>query len=205
MCNVRPYVTDEYDIIFCPNWCYMRKCIMSDHTRIWYVFCPKICYTCSDVICPNICYARNYDVLFPYLYNIRKCVMSKPMLDTKIWLLVSELMLHAKCIMSEYEIISSKLIVKYENVFCRNICHTRICDFFFPSLCYIRKYKTLERMLHAQIWWLVSELILQTKMYSVRTHVTHKNMMSRVRTYVTYNMCSVRTYATDYEIFFCPN
>ena len=34
-----------------------------------------------------------------------------------------------------------------------------------------------------------------TKMYEARTHVALENM-SRVRTYVTYNMCNVQTYIT---------
>ena len=40
-------------------------------------------------------------------------------------------------------------------------------------------------------------------MCNVRTHVTHENMMFRVRTYVTSKMCNVRTYAAhEYEIIF---
>ena len=40
----------------------------------------------------------------------------------------------------------------------------------------------------------------------IRTHVAHENMMSRVRTYLTYKMCNVRTYVThECAIIFCPN
>ena len=63
-----------------------------------------------------------------------------------------------------------------------------------------------EFMLHTQmkIWCLMSKCISHTKMCNVRSHVTHKNIMSRVRTYVTSKTCNIRTYAT-HEIIFCPN
>ena len=38
----------------------------------------------------------------------------------------------------------------------------------------------------------------------VQIYIVHENMMSRVRTYVTFNMCYVRTYAT-HEYGFCRN
>ena len=61
-------------------------------------------------------------------------------------------------------------------------------------------------MLHTNIWCLVSELILHAKMYNVRTHVARENMMSCVRTYVTYKICNVRTYVTqEYAINICPH
>ena len=56
-------------------------------------------------------------------------------------------------------------------------------------------------MLHTKISYLVSKLILRTKICNVLIYVTHETIMYRVRTYVTSRMCNVRTYATHkYEI-----
>ena len=38
-------------------------------------------------------------------------------------------------------------------------------------------------MLHTKIWRLVSELVYIYEIYNVWTHVSHENIMSRVRTY----------------------
>ena len=49
---------------------------------------------------------------------------------------------------------------------------------------------------------ILSELMLHTKMFIVRTYVTHANMMLRVRTYDTHKMYNVRTYVLHkYEIW----
>ena len=152
--------------------------------------------------------------------------MSEPMLHTKIWCLVSELMLYSKYVMFEYmlhtniRLFSVRTNVTYENLLCPNICYTRIWGVLFPNLCYIPKYNMSEPMLYTKIWCLVSELILHTNMCNVWTNVTHKTMMYCVRTHFTYKcvmsehilhtnmklysvrinvhskMCNVRTYAT---------
>ena len=54
-------------------------------------------------------------------------------------------------------------------------------------------------MLHTNIRCFLSELMLHTKIY-VRTYVTHENMMSGVRTYISYEMCNVRTRVTHENI-----
>ena len=61
MCNVRTYVTHEYEMF-------------SFRTYVTY----------ENIICLNLCYTRKYDVWCPNLYYIRKCVMSEQMLHTNI-------------------------------------------------------------------------------------------------------------------------
>ena len=58
--------------------------------------------------------------------------MSEPMLHTKILYLVSELMLHTKCVMFEHILHTNMTLFSvrtngtYENVLCPNLCYTRI-------------------------------------------------------------------------------
>ena len=73
MCYVRTYATHEYEIIFYPNWWYIRKCVMSGqmlHTNMRFVLSELMLHS--------------------------KIYMSEIMLHTEIWCLVSELTWHTK-------------------------------------------------------------------------------------------------------------
>ena len=51
-------------------------------------------------------------------------------------------------------------------------------------------------------------LFMNRKLFSNQTNVRmlQENMMSGVRTYVTYKTCNVQTYITyEYATIFCPN
>ena len=91
--------------------------VRTRYTRIQAVFCPNLCY-------------------------IQKCTMSEHMLHTKLWCLVSELMIHSKmCDIGTY--------VTHENII-----------------------RTNERMLHTKIWCLESALMSLIKICNVHSSWT---------------------------------
>ena len=124
--------------------------------------------TYDSVIFLNLWYSKEYDVVCPNVCYIRKCVMSEH-------------------ITHEYEMFSVRTHFTWRVVICPIVCYT---------------WNMTSCVLHTNIWCLVSERMINMKICNVRTHVTHENMMSRVRTYVTYTMCNVRTYVPqEYEIW----
>ena len=88
------------------TWCILSKLTLQTkmgNVRTYIIHEYEMYYvTYRNVICTSACYKRKYDVWCPNLYDIRKGVMSEPMLQTKIWCLVSELTVHTKCVMSEH-------------------------------------------------------------------------------------------------------
>ena len=150
-------------------------------------------------------YILHMNMFCPILRYIRTCDMSEPMFRTKIWWLMSDLMLHMKmCNVLTYNIHAYKM------------CSVR--TYGACEKCYVRTYVTHEIFmllvqndvkydnficpnilygwLLTKIWRLLSEHMLHTKMCNVQTHITHGCEMYSVRAYVTYRnvlcpkMCS---------------
>ena len=122
----------------------------------------------------------------------QKCNISEHMLDTEILCIVSELMIYTKMcyvrtyIPHEYELCSAWTYVRYENVICPNLWYTQKYDILCLNLCYIQKCNMSEHMLLTKIWWLVSELMMHTKMCNVWTYVPNEYEICSVRTKDTY-------------------
>ena len=140
--NVRTYFTQEYEM-----W--------SVRTYVTY----------ENVICPNLCFEQIYDVFCPILCYIWKCVMSWHMLHMNIKLVLSELMVHRKHVMSELTLHTKMWY------FSPKWCHTQQCytskptvgyprkyDDFSPSICYLQKCVISEHMLHTNTRCILSEL-----------------------------------------------
>ena len=159
-------------------------------TKIW---CVRSFVTYENVQYLNICYTG-----------------TRNMFCLNLWCILNNLCPNS-CYTRKYYVFSQN-DVTYDNFICPNLCtHANMMYFvqtnvtyengnvrtyitheyelyFCPILCYIQKCNMFERMLQTKIWCPVSELILHTKLCNVRTHVTHENMMSRVRTCYIQNM-----------------
>ena len=171
----------------------------------------KMCNVRTYVIneyarCSARIYVTHENMMYLNLYYIRKCVMSEPMLHTKVWCLVFRTYIQnlyqLNVLHTNMRLLWSELMLHTKMSNDRTYV-PRIWDVFCPNLCNIRKYNMSEHMLHTKIWCLV----LYTKRYNVRTCVAQKIwcLVSELMP-VTYKMCNVRTYVTrKYAIIFCPN
>ena len=156
------------------------RCALSEpmlHMTMWWNVRAYITY--EYAFYPNLCYVHKFN-------------MSEPMFLIKLWCLVPDLMLQTKMcnvwtyVTHEYEMCSVRTYGTYDKFVCPKECYTRKCDVFSPKMmllttmlyvicpivCYTRKYEVLcpnlcytwkyvmsELMLHTKIWCLVSELV----------------------------------------------
>ena len=127
-----------------------------------------------------ICNIQKYNMSKPMLHMKIWCLLSELILHTKmhnvrthaaqeIWCLVSKVMLHTKCVMTEHMLHTSMRLflvqtnATYENVYCPNICYTRIWDVFCSNLGYTRKHNVLCPNLYYIRKYVMSEPMLHTK------------------------------------------
>ena len=185
-----------YDNVICSNLCHPRK---------YDLFCPNLRYIINCLsklwcFCPKCC-------------CIRQCNIFEPMSAPKIWCILSKLKLHMKlyhmihtnmrCILSELISQTKRCNVRVHDTHENMMSHARtevtykMCNvrtyvtheyeiIFCPNWCYIRNCGMSEYMLHTNMRCFLSEHMLDTKLYYVQNYVIHENMVSGVRTYVTY-------------------
>ena len=179
--------------MFYPNSCYIRKCNMSGrmlHTKICIV--SKLCHirkcimsepmlhTEYDVACQNLCYIWQC-----VMYVTRECEMCSVRMyvayenvicpnhgpnlcyERKYDVLCPILCCIRKCVMSEH-----KLHTNMKCVLFQLMVHTKNLR---PSLCYTRKYDVFSPKCYIRQFYM-SETMLPTTMYFVRTYVTYDNM-----------------------------
>ena len=80
-----------------------------------------------------------------------------------------------------------------QDVFCSNLSYIQKCT--ISEHMFTRKYE------HTKIGWLVSEIMIHTKMCNVWEFLTNMRFVLSEQMLLT-KMCNVRTYVThDYEIF----
>ena len=110
---------------------------------------------------------------------------------------VSELILQTKMYNVRTHVIHENIIPRVRTYVTYKMCYIRI------YVIHENEMYSVELMLQTTIRCIMSKFILHMKVCNVRTNATHKNMTSRVRTYVTTKMCNVGTYVTHkYDIIF---
>ena len=103
--------------------------------------------------------------------------LQEPILHIKTWYLMTELMLQVKI-----------------RCFSKKWCYIRKCN-MSELILHTKKSVMSEYMLYTNMRCVLSELMLHTKMKYIRTYVSHENM-SCVKIMLHAKVCNVRAYVT---------